>query len=248
MLKWKFLFLFCTDKNQSKRKWVDSFLQIVKLFLFTYISILGRHVSIFWEDLFHFSHVSCLPFPLLISIPLLKQVLSDLPRRTALLWQSIGNFPRRPYLSVCEFCFHRCPSHQMHQSGSSAVEVGFCLGPGSHIWFVLIVQITAASLGREFLSSLTLRRGLKNSFVIHGVFSSPFSVVLQKEKILHRHIWFLMDVFRWFVQMVIFKWRAFRICEKTRSGQKDAMVSCYSIAYHKEIFSFCTKTLLQCSL
>ena len=43
-------------------------------------------------------------------------------------------------------------------------------------------------------------------------FFSSFSVVLQKEKILHRHIWFLMDVFMRFVQMVIFKWRAFRIC------------------------------------
>ena len=137
---------------------------------FIYIhSILGRHVSNL-VGLFYFSIVSCLLFPLLISVPLLKRLLSHLPLGTVLLWQTIWNFPRWPYQSVCEFCFHRCPSHQMHQSGSSAVEVGFCSGPGSHIWFVLIVQITAASLGREFLSSLTLRRCLKNSFVIHGVF------------------------------------------------------------------------------
>ena len=74
----------------------------------------------------------------------------------------------------------KCPSHQM------PVEVGFCSGLGSHIWFVLIVQITTASLGREFLSSLTLRHSLKNSFVTDGVFSS--SMVLQKEKILHRQM------------------------------------------------------------
>ena len=52
------------------------------------------------------SHVSCLPFPVLISV---NRLFSHLWQRSVLLWNSIGDFPHRLNQLVFAFPFHRCP-------------------------------------------------------------------------------------------------------------------------------------------